>query len=88
MSVFWNRKTYKAYRYTVGTKWKPFQKRSWKYYPCPGCMSHREVIGAERGRRVFLKYVNYPQKACALYWKTHQAEYRAMLEENDKLYKK
>lgn len=64
----------------VNTKWKPFQKSNYKYYPCPGCMAHRSIIGDERGRRLFLKYVDYPQKAHKLYWNTHIDEYKKLLE--------
>jgi hypothetical protein len=41
---------------------------------------HREILGEERGRRLFLKYVEYPQKAHHLYWRTHPAEYKKLLE--------
>lgn len=64
----------------VHGKWKPFQKAHWKYYPVPGCMTHREILGEERGRRLFLKYVDYPQSAHGLYWRSHPAEYKKLLE--------
>lgn len=68
------------YSQKVLGKWKPFERASYKYYPVPGCMTHREILGEERGRRLFLKYVDYPQKAHDLYWRTHPQEYSALLE--------
>lgn len=75
MARWWGKYFQKIHR-----KWKPFQEKNYRYYPCPGCMIHRSIIGAERGRRLFLKYEAYPQKAHELYWKTHPIEYKKLLE--------
>jgi hypothetical protein len=80
MSFNW----WKPYSQKVLGKWKPFQKAHWKYYPCPGCMMHREIVGDRRGRILFLHFVDRPQKAHDLYWKTHPAEYNSLMKLVDK----
>lgn len=65
----------------VHGKWKPFQKANWKYYPCPGCNMHAEIIGAARAETLFRKYCDkYPQTAYNLYWRSHPSEYKKLME--------
>lgn len=64
----------------INSKWKPYEKLRWKYYPCPGCILHYEIIGAQRAKQLFNKYNRYPQKAQALYWRSHPGEYKKLIE--------
>lgn len=80
MSIFWDRKTYTSFMHRVGTKWKPFEKASWRYYPTPGCISHRKIVGERRGEILFRGFFDRPQKAARLYWKSHPDEYKKLME--------
>lgn len=80
MSIFWDRKSYIAFKFKVGTKWKPFEKLTYKYYPVPGCRGHCEIVGARRGKVLFNHFVDRPQASHGLYWRTHKEEYIAFLE--------
>lgn len=63
-----------------GEKRTARDKLIWHYYPVPGCMTHREIIGATRGRLLFTHFFDRPQKSHNLYWRSHPAEYKALLE--------
>lgn len=76
MSIF----VYNTYCQRVLCKWKPFRKANWKYYPVPGCNAHKEIVGTRRGGVLFERYQNRPQTAHGLYWRTHPAEYKALLD--------
>jgi hypothetical protein len=71
-------KSYGRYFQRIHSKWRPYEHRR-KYCPCPGCINHSAVIGERRAEVIFHKYVDYPQKAHSLYWRTHPTEYAAML---------
>lgn len=80
MAKWWGK-----YFQKVHGKWKPFERIHYKYYPCPGCITHESIIGPERAQLLFRKYSNYPQKSHALYWKTHPLEYTRLIKKfNDK----
>lgn len=76
MSRWWGK-----YFQKIHGKWRPFEKARYKYYPCPGCLLHKEIIGEKRGEVLFNKYCNKrPQSSYALYWRSHPEEYKRLLE--------
>jgi hypothetical protein len=79
MSIFWDRKTYTAFKYTVFSKWSPREKLTWKYWPVPGCRGHRDIVGERRGDILFEHFQKRPQKSHGLYWRTHPEEYKAFI---------
>lgn len=73
---------YTKYSQKVFSKWKPFEKESYKYYPVPGCKPHREILNNDaRGKLLFDRYVNRPQLSHNLYWRTHPVEYKRMIDQ-------
>lgn len=79
MSLYWDRKTYTAFKYRVGCKITPREKLTWKWYPTPGCNAHTKIVGTRRGNRLFEAFHKRPQKSYLVYWRSHQEEYNAML---------
>lgn len=65
----------------VFSKWRPFQRKNYKWNPTPGCIPHRNIVGHAKAELLFSKYADRPQKAINLYWRTHPAEYKAMLDQ-------
>lgn len=47
------------------------------YFPCPGCISHD--IHPRRQGILFDHYVERPAKSHTVYWRSHPAEYKALL---------
>lgn len=71
---------YGKYSQKVLSKWKPFEKKNWKYYPCPGCILHSSIVGRRRGDVLFRNYVERPQTSHHLYWRTHPVEYKTLID--------
>lgn len=72
-------RTYYAMKARLGgEKMTKHQKLCWKYYPVPGCLQHE--IHPKRQEILFDHYVERPQKSCVVYWRSHPAEYQALLE--------
>jgi len=80
------RAPYGCYRYfnKINTKWKPFELRREKdriSAICPGCISHRKIVGERRGNLLFERYCQKrSQAAYKLYWRSHPEEYKALME--------
>lgn len=70
---------YGRYFQKCHSKWSPRQKLTWKYYPVPGCLGHRKIVGERRGEILFDHFCNRPQASHGLYWRTHRSEYLAFL---------
>lgn len=80
MSIFWDRKTYTAFKYKVGCKITRREKLTWKWYPCPGCFAHSDIVGTRRGNILFESFQKRPQKSYLVYWRSHPDEYRQLME--------
>ena len=46
---------------------------------CPGCNSHRDIVGERRGGILFERYVGKGNKTYTMYWRSHPAEYTELL---------
>ncbi len=60
-----------------------YKRRSKDRIPaiCPGCIPHSAIIGTRRGNLLFQRYCGTrPYSAYKLYWRTHPAEFSAMME--------
>ena len=72
MSIFWERKTYKAFKYQIGRKFTLREKLCFKWYPTPGCNMHDHM----RSKRVFERRVGLKSnKANLVYWRMHPKEW-------------
>ena len=50
---------------------------TWHWYPCPGCQLHG--VSPQQRKLLFSRYVDLPQQAWLVYWRSHPVEYNAML---------
>ena len=48
------------------------------YFPVPGCIPH--AIHPRRSEILFDHYVERPSKSHTVYWRSHPAEYKVLLE--------
>lgn len=78
MSNFTDRMSYNSYAHAILSKESPREKLMRKWYPCPGCKLH--PIAESRRKVLFRAYVSRPQTSHGVYWRTHQSEYKLMLQ--------
>ena len=74
-----------------GEKWTVRDKLCMHWRPTPGCNAHKEIIGERRGEILFEKYCfnnsrkhTLHNKANLMYWRSHPAEWAAILAQVDR----
>ena len=78
MSIFWDRKTYGAFKYTLHNKFTVREKLCWHWYPCPGCHYHEDIIGKHRSKILFEHYHKLDNKTHLIYWRSHPQEWKQL----------
>jgi hypothetical protein len=75
MSIFWDRKSYTSFKYTLHNKFTAREKLCWHWYPCPGFVGHRHP----RREILFEHFHRRPQKSWLVYWRSHPIEWKEIL---------
>lgn len=74
-----NSSYYTMKRRLGGEKMTVRDKLCFHWYPCPGCIMHKAIIGDRRSEILFERYHKLSNKAHLVYWRSHPEEWRQLL---------
>lgn len=77
MSIYWDRKTYTAFKYRIGCKISPREKLiEHRRMPCPGNVFHK----VDRADIIFNNFQKKHKKSYIMYWRRNHLQYDQMIE--------